>query len=489
MVSFLYYIRYIMNKWMLQPKELKSNIKTDFIQWAKQEFVSIEYNISRLNDLKNIQTNTLKNIHQAIADNNNKLQEMEIAVIAAGQKIREILSATDIKNNTTLDEQRSLIKDIKSEMEKIYYNNKILNNDIGKIELNIQSINAEVAIEEGEKHNLIYEYTVDQWKEVNRNLILKDLSTYPKEVEELILSYKNPNIPKELLDKIIFFKWPENQGKHSVIQAIWNELNRPVFTIKHEDYMSDEWLEYIFNTLVEYLRIQRNIKNEQIEYHNKVLEDFNKINNGQFSAKTLYNIYDILWVEHEVDLWTIKWKKEALKIIQNVLIEIKNEIDKIEDSCILYIDDLDRIVESTKYDKWELLEPIKSIIRKIKTEDHNVLLILVWDKLWTNHSNFKHQIDTVFKFEWLGDKQQDVFQKIIAKYCDKFGIKNKFKNINIDKLPIEYKNIKELDRLVKKIIKDFIDSKQTITQEEFDKIIINFVDWKKYLFNWVGLKQ
>gem|GEM_PF-3733616 len=44
-------------------------------------------------------------------------------------------------------------------------------------------------------------------------------------------------------------------------------------------------------------------------------------------------------------------KRHAINILQNSLNQIKDYINQIEDSCILYVDDLDKVISSSVYSK------------------------------------------------------------------------------------------------------------------------------------------
>jgi hypothetical protein len=328
------------------------------------------------------------------------------------------------------------------------------------------------------------------YRENTSEITINDLIIKPEWLEDFVDSYNDDNIPKELLDKIIFLKWLNNSGKHSTIKALWNELNRPIFRVRYDDYFNAFWLYNIFITLTEYIKSQKKIKNENIEEYNNIVNIIKQINNWNYAQDSNNNIIinDINWNTYDINISNEDGKRQAINILKDNLSQVKEYISQIEDSCILYVDDLDKIISSSVYSKWNLLWPIKNIINEIRAEDHDIILILVWDNLWNNHNDFKSWIDKVFELEWINNNYTEVFNKIIMKYKKNLYIKKKIPYLNINSLTNNYNNIKFLDKLAKRVM-NLIIKWDKINQDIFEKELDMLIDEEKKLYRWVWISH
>lgn len=468
--------------------ELKTNERLEQIEWIEDAMSEIEDNILDLknvyNNLNKILADTQKNILEMNASNDNL--NIEINIIQ--NLIKNILLNNELKGDWNLQNR---INEINNKKHKIETNSKTAEHLQSKSKIILQEItnvNDQINYFMDQNQTLLYTHQLSTLKENSSDIKLNDLTIKPDWLEEFVNSYNDKKIPKELLEKTIFLKWENNSGKHSVIKAIWNELNRPIFKVKYDDYMDDAWLYGIFITLISYLRNIRKTKNENISYYNTILEKIERLNSQKVKKNTNIIIEDIDWNMQELDIGTKDWKELWLTILKNSASIIKEEINKMQDSCILYVDDLDRIIQSSSYEKWNLLWPIKMIIDDIKNENHDVLLILVGNNLGNNHHDFKFWIDRVFQFEWIENDYKDVFDKITSKYLKKLDIKNNIGEFDLNNLPREYRNIKFLDKLAKKIIKISLNNWEKISQEIFDKELNKLITSEKSLYTSVWLK-
>jgi len=167
---------------------------------------------------------------------------------------------------------------------------------------------------------------------------------------------------------------------------------------------------------------------------------------------------------------------------------IKHTIDSIEDSCVLYVDDLDRIIQSSKYEKWELLWPVKMIINDIKSENYDVILVLAGNGLGINHGDFKLWIDRVFQFNWIEENYQRLFEEMLQKKLKKLNIKHNIWNISLNGLDRQYRNVKFLDKLINRVLKNNILNWKVITQEILELELNDLIEWEKSLYDWIWLK-
>ncbi len=445
-----------LNSQKLKEMSIRTSEKSEQIDFINYSLFDVNKNISDLSRTNEDKKLILSNIKKTIFDINVSNDKLIIEINRIKESVKETILSKEKVIDINIQEQYKIIKEKESE---ISINNNRIKNLVSNLEKTLQDItNIENEINNAfdNKETFSYLSQLINFKENPSNLKIDNLIIKPEWIDDFVDSYLDEKFPKELLDKIIFLKWDKHTGKHSLIKAIWNKLNRPIFRIKYDDYFNDDWLYNIFDTLKTYLRNQRKQKNENIEYYNEILKQIETIKKTSYSKNQYKDIRDIEWNVHTLDFGTSEWKRSWLSILNNSINTLKEYIDSIEDSCILYVDDLDRIIQSSKYEKWELLWPIKTVINDIKDENHDVILMLVGNDLWNNHNDFKWWIDRVFEFKWIDNTYGEVFDKMLSKYIEKFGIKWNIGNFNLGNIDKEYRNIKFLDKLAKGLIKIYL---------------------------------
>ncbi len=458
--------------------------RSDNIHYANDSIRETEQKILDLQDLYQEKYNIIINIKKLIFELNTSTNHLELKINKIKKEIQDIILNKSISNDFDINKRVQKISETEDEIQLNKQKVQVLDWNLQYFEDELKNINNQITDNADYKEILGYLKVLSLFRENSSNIKLEDLIICPEWAKELLESYKWWT-PTDLLDKVIFLKWENNSWKHSVIKALWNELNRPIFSVKYHEYFSENGLYSIFMNLILYLRAQIKAKNENIEIYNNLLA---KIENIE-EYKTTISIRDSDGILYNIDCATKAWKKEAKKIMKTIASKLKDMIDDIEDSCILYIDDLDEIIMSSKYDKWDLLAPIKTVIDDIKNEGHDVILILVGDKLGNNNNNFKFKIDNTIEFESIGKKLDEVFKQIILKYKKQHKFNNKIKSIKFGKIAKEYQNIKFLDKLAKKLINILWKDKNIVLDQNlFEQTLNNLISQEKSLYNWVWLK-
>lgn len=468
--------------------EIKTSERSKWIFELSWMLSEINENLKALHETNKADRKIIETINKDIIDIYVKNKNLIDEILSIKNEIRSVLLSNNMNLSTNLQKKGKLI--IQKENE-IHTNNnqiKILSDKLNDVYTKIENTNNLINEELKNEQKIEQLSHLIGFKETSSNICLNDLIIKPDWLEEFIKSHLDTEISKDILDKVIFFKWDRNTGKHSVIKAIANELNRPIFKIKYDDYFNEEWLFVIFNMITSFLREQREEKNEYIDEYNKTQETINYVKNGTFNKNEIHSIQDLDWNIYDYNLWINKSKSEYLERLNDHANNLKHDINGIGDSCIIYIDDLDRIIQSSKLEKWELLWSIKMVISDIKNEAHDVMLVLAGNNLWTNHNDFKLWIDRVFQFGWIEKNYQKTFEKMLQKKLEKLDIQTNIWTFSLNNLEKNYRNIKFLDKLVKRIIKNYILNKKIITQEIFDLELHNLIEWEKSLNNWISLK-
>jgi hypothetical protein len=468
--------------------EIKTSERSKWIFELSWMLSEINENLKALHETNKADRKIIETINKDIIDIYVKNKNLIDEILSIKNEIRSVLLSNNMNLSTNLQKKGKLI--IQKENE-IHTNNnqiKILSDKLNDVYTKIENTNNLINEELKNEQKIEQLSHLIGFKETSSNICLNDLIIKPDWLEEFIKSHLDTEISKDILDKVIFFKWDRNTGKHSVIKAIANELNRPIFKIKYDDYFNEEWLFVIFNMITSFLREQREEKNEYIDEYNKTQETINYVKNGTFNKNEIHSIQDLDWNIYDYNLWINKSKSEYLERLNDHANNLKHDINGIGDSCIIYIDDLDRIIQSSIYEKWELLWSIKMVISDIKNEAHDVMLVLAGNNLWTNHNDFKLWIDRVFQFGWIEKNYQKTFEKMLQKKLEKLDIQTNIWTFSLNNLEKNYRNIKFLDKLVKRIIKNYILNKKIITQEIFDLELHNLIEWEKSLNNWISLK-
>ncbi len=468
--------------------EIKTSERSKWIFELSWMLSEINENLKALHETNKADRKIIETINKDIIDIYVKNKNLIDEILSIKNEIRSVLLSNNMNLSTNLQKKGKLI--IQKEKE-IHTNNnqiKILSDKLNDVYTKIENTNNLINEELKNEQKIEQLSHLIGFKETSSNICLNDLIIKPDWLEEFIKSHLDTEISKDILDKVIFFKWDRNTGKHSVIKALANDLNRPVFRVKYDDYFNEEWLYVIFWLITSHLRQQREKKNWQIEYYNQTIEQIKKIKDWKFQKGDIYSIQDFEGNNYDFDMWTQRWKQWYLVNLEEFANNLKYDIDLIEDSCVLYIDDLDRIIQSSKYEKWDLLWPIKMVIDDIKNEKHDIMLILVGNDLWTNHNDFKLWIDRVFQFDWIEKNYQGTFEQMLKKKLEKLNIKYSIWKFSLNNLEKKYRNIKFLDKLVKRVIKNYIWTWKIITQEKFDLELNNLIEWEKSLYNWIWLK-
>lgn len=469
--------------------EIKTSERSKWIFELNWMLSEINENLKALHETNKADRKIIETINKDIIDIYVKNKNLIDEILSIKNEIRSVLLSNNMNLSTNLQKKGKLI--IQKENE-IHTNNnqiKILSDKLNDVYTKIENTNNLINEELKNEQKIEQLSHLIGFKETSSNICLNDLIIKPDWLEEFIKSHLDTEISKNILDKVIFFKWDRNTGKHSVIKAIANELNRPIFKIKYDDYFNEEWLFVIFNMITSFLREQREEKNEYIDEYNKTQETINYVKNGTFNKNEIHSIQDLDWNIYDYNLWINKSKSEYLERLNDHANNLKHDINGIGDSCIIYIDDLDRIIQSSKLEKWELLWPIKCVIDDIKNEEHDIILILVGNDLWRNNSDFKLWIDKVFHFEWIQENYKEIFGKMLENKLRKLNINSNIWNFSLNDLNKNYRNIKFLDRLIKSIIKKHITSWKPITQEIFNSEIDNLIKWEKSLYKKAWFQQ
>lgn len=471
------------NKMKINTSEKSEQIQ--YIQWNLYEINKVIECLTEESKTNNSLFNEVKKeILDLIMANNYLIIELS----SIQDEIRETLLSKNPNWKVNLQEKNLLIKQKENEIQSNKIKIDILSQRLDNISTEISNIKIAINQKVNDKMFFSCANQLINFIEPYSDVTINDLVIKPEWIKEFVESYWKKDFPQDLLDKVVFFKWDKNTGKLLAIKAIANELNRPLFRIKYDNYFDEQWLYSIFWLITSYLRQQRDEKNNFIEYYNEKLEQIKEIKQWIFNENSIYNVLDIEWNNHTFDLKTQDWKLLCLEKLNDLANEAKVYIDAAEDSCILYVDDLDRIIQSSIYEKWELLWSIKMVISDIKNEAHDVMLVLAGNNLWTNHNDFKLWIDRVFQFGWIEKNYQKTFEKMLQKKLEKLDIQTNIWTFSLNNLEKNYINIKFLDKLVKRIIKNYILNKKIITQEIFDLELHNLIEWEKSLNNWISLK-
>lgn len=469
--------------------EIKTSERSKWIFELNWMLSEINENLKALHETNKADRKIIETINKDIIDIYIKNKNLIDEILSIKNEIRSVLLSNNMNLSTNLQEKGELIKQKENEIHNNNNQIKILSDKLNDVYTKIENTNNLINEELKNEQKIEQLSHLIGFKETSSNICLNDLIIKPDWLEEFIKSHLDTEISKDILDKVIFFKWDRNTGKHSVIKAIANELNRPIFKIKYDDYFNEEWLFVIFNMITSFLREQREEKNEYIDEYNKTQETINYVKNGTFNKNEIHSIQDLDWNIYDYNLWINKSKSEYLERLNDHANNLKHDINGIGDSCIIYIDDLDRIIQSSKLEKWELLWPIKCVIDDIKNEEHDIILILVGNDLWRNNSDFKLWIDKVFHFEWIQENYKEIFGKMLENKLRKLNINSNIWNFSLNDLNKNYRNIKFLDRLIKSIIKKHITSWKPITQEIFNSEIDNLIKWEKSLYKKAWFQQ
>ena len=462
--------------------------KSQQIYNIKQNLNVISKNISYLTSLNKTNKDIFYRIKKQIFNLEVANDRLTVEINSIKNEICTILLNTNLDLKIDLQKKKDLIKQKENEILINGDKHKILSQRLDAISKEIDGIENEINQEIKDKIFYLYMSQLVNFREVSTDITIDDLTIKPEWLREFVNSYLNEDFPKDLLDKVIFLKGDKNTGKHSVVKAIANELNRPIFRIKYDDYFDEEWLYVIFWLITSYLRQQREEKNEQIKQYNKLLRQIKKIKYWTLAKVNIYKIEDWEWNSYTFDIGTKKWKSWCLLKLKGFVDNIKHTIDSIEDSCVLYVDDLDRIIQSSKYEKWELLWPVKMIINDIKSENYDVILVLAGNGLGINHGDFKLWIDRVFQFNWIEENYQRLFEEMLQKKLKKLNIKHNIWNISLNGLDRQYRNVKFLDKLINRVLKNNILNWKVITQEILELELNDLIEWEKSLYDWIWLK-
>ncbi|MCK9467200.1 MAG: AAA family ATPase [Candidatus Absconditabacterales bacterium] len=480
----------IINLNLIDDKKMNINTseKSKQIQYIQGTLSEIKKNIEHLTEVNNTNKDIYDKIKKEIFDIVLANEHLAIEINSIQSEIKKILLNTNPNLKINLHTKKEEIDLKKNEIETNTNKIETLSQKLNDISKQINNIENEINIETNDEIFFSYLGQLVNFKEPSSKMSVNDLIIKPEGIKEFVDSYQNKNFPKDLLDKVVFFKGNKNTGKHSVIKALANDLNRPVFRVKYDDYFNEEGLYVIFGLITSHLRQQREKKNGQIEYYNQTIEQIKKIKDGKFQKGDIYSIQDFEGNNYDFDMGTQRGKQGYLVNLEEFANNLKYDIDLIEDSCVLYIDDLDRIIQSSKYEKGDLLGPIKMVIDDIKNEKHDIMLILVGNDLGTNHNDFKLGIDRVFQFDGIEKNYQGTFEQMLKKKLEKLNIKYSIGKFSLNNLEKKYRNIKFLDKLVKRVIKNYIGTGKIITQEKFDLELNNLIEGEKSLYNGIGLK-
>lgn len=439
--------------------------------------------------------NVLNYLNQNLLKLDLDLFEQEKLINKTKKTLTNILEKP-LNFNLNINNELEKIVQIKDHIGNLNLKKEKINDDIEKINDEMLSISNNLKILEKEWESFSYGIILNSFKESSSELKLKDLLIDNDDLKNLVESYKSQKIPKELLNNVILFKWKSNTGKHSAIKAMGNELNRPIFTIKYEDYFNQEWLSYIFSVLTTFLRDQRDMKNSQIEWRDILFNNLNQIrkleknnDNWPYDLSIINNEWENIFIIVDSKQWAQEFIEKIPELEENLTI-IDNNIDSINDSCILCIDDLDKIINFSKHEKWNLLAPIKHVINNIKDEDHNIILVLVGDELGNNDNDFKSWINKVISFDWIETNYKELFNKILNNYKEKYWIQFDFNSIELPDISKKHQNVKFLDNLAKSIVKKVftINDKKSYDKEHLDLENIIWKQEKEYdsLYSGVG---
>jgi len=474
----------------MNPNKLsiESNEKIDHINFIFDEIDKIADEIVNLKTQYKNKHEILNKLSKDILDTNISIDYLNIEINLLKDKIKDAI--LNLYTNTNLEDTNKKLSEKKDNLNINLLKLDHLGQFILQIEKDLNELQLQIRSNQDYQETLSSLSLLAPYRENTSEITINDLIIKPEWLENFVDTYNNDNIPKELLDKIIFLKWWNNSNKHSIIKALWNGLDRPIFRVRYDDYFNEFWLYNIFITLTEHIKSQKKIKNENIEEYNTIIDTIEQIENWNYGKDPNNNIIinDVSWNIYDIDMSDKSSKRHAINILQNSLNQIKDYINQIEDSCILYVDDLDKVISSSVYSKWNLLWPIKNIINEIKTEGHNIILILIWDNLWNNHNDFKTWIDKVFELEWINNNYTEVFNKIIMKYEENLSIRKKIPNLNINSLPNDYNNIKFLDKLARRVM-HLIIKWDKINQDIFEKELSILIDEEKKLYIWVWIKN
>ncbi len=437
-------------------------------------------NIDRSSMITNI-NNQIWTIQWELWFLNNKLEQLtNISKIIEKQLINILTEISTKKYNLERCKENLsniLVKDIleiKNSIEEKEITKKSLENQLEEVWQEIENYNLELN-ENTISLNLLSQMSVlMQLRENDPNI---DKTINDKRIDEIIELYNDELIPDNIKDKFFLFKGPINTWKNTAVNTIANGINRPLYKIQYKDYINEVWLWGYFEILINYIRQQSIEKNQTREEYNQIdniLKTKDENYDEFIEVISEIEFSDELWKPIKIDITKEKNLESAISILKNQKQILQETINNYEDSCILCIDDLDKILQQSKFEKWDLIAPISDIIDNIKKEWHDIIVILCWNNLWPNNHKFKWLIDRTLTFNNIWDNYINILNNILEEYSIKNDLEYDRRNkINID-IPKEYRNNQFFSKLAKRITQYCLIKKcnidNHIIQLEFNKL-------------------